>query len=122
MPKGINWFVGALVIAVTACSGMDYAMQTYSGIQPIKFSAYGKNWRVFDKPETGIMMITPSLGDAAVAGAAEGATLYLAGDMDAPVEVFQATAQRYLDSSGRGCQITSGRLVVDPQWEFSYSC
>lgn len=112
----------AVGLVSASCSGMSYAMKTYGDVQPVNFAAHGKTWRVFDKPESGLIMLTPSLGDAALAGAAEGATLWLAGSMDPTQLVFQSAAKDYLASTGRNCQILTARLVVDPQWEFSYAC
>ncbi len=108
--------------ASASCTGLSYAMETYGDVKPVNFDAYGRTWRVFDKPESGLIMLTPSIGDAAIAGAAEGATLGLAGSMDATQLVFQSAAKDFLASTGRNCRILTARLVVDPQWEFSYAC
>ncbi|NOD94318.1 hypothetical protein GS636_16125 [Ruegeria sp. HKCCD4884] len=112
----------AALLYTASCSGMSYAMKTYGDVDPINFEAYGRTWRVFDKPESGLIMLTPSLGDAALAGAAEGATFGLAGSMDPTQLVFQSAAAEYLKSTGRTCDIRSARLVIDPQWEFTYTC
>lgn len=114
--------LSAAILYTASCSSMSYAMKTYGDVDPINFEAYGRTWRVFDKPESGLIMLTPSLGDAALAGAAEGATLGLAGSMDPTQLVFQSAAAEYLKSTGRTCDIRSGRLVLDPQWEFTYTC
>jgi len=106
----------------TGCSGFDYAMETYGDTPPVAFTSQGKAWRIFDKPGDRIMMITPSLGDVAGAGMAEGLTLGTIGDQTAPVTHFRQAASDYLASTGRRCSITSTREVVDPQWEFTYEC
>lgn len=111
-----------LPIALCACSGINYAMQNYSDTKPVAFHDGRTEWRVFDKPHEGRLMITSSMGDAVAGGAAQGFTLGLSGPVGGPEGNFQRGAQAWLDASGRDCRITNGALVIAPQYEFFYTC
>jgi hypothetical protein len=110
------------LLCFAGCSGVDYAMQTYGEVTPVSFLSRGTSWRIFDKPEDQIMMVTPSIGDVVGAGIVEGITVGAIGNQTAPVTHFRLAASEYLTSTGRTCTITSTREVVDPQWEFTYEC
>lgn len=112
----------ASLLSLTACAGMNYAIENYTGVKPKTFAHDDKTFRVFDKPNEGRLMITPSLGDAAGAGMVQGLTLGLSGNMSGPEGKFQKATETYLRITGRKCRITNGALVVQPQWEFFYTC
>jgi hypothetical protein len=121
--RKLQIFKAALAgLLLAGCGGMNYAMQTYGDVKPVQFVSQNAVWRVFDKPAENLMMLTPSLQDAAAAGATEGITLGMSGDQDAPLPVFKAAAVEYLATTGRRCSITSSRKVLEPQWEFTYLC
>ena len=100
---------------LAGCSGMNYAIENYSDIKPIQFVQSGKTFRIFDKPIEGRLMITPSIGSAAVQGATFGAAA--AAEM-----TYKLAAQAYLDSTDRNCKAGDMTLVVQPQWETFYTC
>ncbi len=79
-------------------------------------------YRVFDHPKEQKIMTTSSVGTAAAAGAARSATFGL-GDPFAPEQRHEAAARKYLNDTGRTrCTITSGYLLMQPQYEFTYEC
>jgi hypothetical protein len=100
---------------------MNYAMENYTDVPITQFKYRDDTYRVFDKPHENRLMITPSIGAAAGAGAVKGLTLGLSGPMTVESE-FREVAQAYLDHNGRHCLISKGSLVVQPQWEFRYKC
>lgn len=112
----------AVCLIASGCSGLTYAMQNYSDTTPTRFNDGLTDWRVFDKPHEGRLMITSSIADAFAGGAAQGASFGLAGPVGGPEGHFQYGAQAFLNASGRKCHITNGALVVSPQYEFFYSC
>lgn len=114
----------AAVCALAGCAGINYAMENYSGVPVQRISHDDRGWRVYDKPQEGRLMITPSLGDSAGAGAATGLTLGLATSPYVYESTFKPTVQAYLaQKHGNGaCRITSADLVVKPQFEFFYEC
>jgi hypothetical protein len=112
----------ASVIAMTGCTGINYAVENYSGVDVERFEANGQTWRIFDKPAEGRLMITPTLGKAAAVGAAQGATFGLSRGGASPVQNFEAAANLFIKSRDKTCQVTSGSLVVNPQYEFFYTC
>lgn len=118
-PEGQNMKIKIIAIvsllSLTACSGMSYALDNYSGVDVQKTSYMGQEFRVFDKPEEQRLMITPSVGRAITQGATFGAA--------ATAEMtYQMAAQSFLDLSGRDCTVGDMKLVVQPQFETFYSC
>lgn len=114
--------IGIVLVACASCTEINYAGTHYSDISPVKFQYAGKTWRVFDKPSEGRLMITPSLGDAAAAGAIEGLTFGLSGNASGPEGAFHSASAAFLEQRSGSCRITNGALIIDPQWEFFYSC
>lgn len=111
----------ALAVLTAGCSGFRYANE-YRGVDVERFSWDGQTWRIFDKPEEGRLMITPTLLRSARQGFVGGLTLG-AFDTDIPKPRYQAAADGWLVNSGRTeCEITDGYEVTRPQWEFTYRC
>jgi hypothetical protein len=115
-----NIIVGASVLALTACSGMNEAITKYGSTRPVSYQISGQNWRIYDQPENGRLMITPSLSAAAGQGAVSGITYGMADNPYTQREAFEPPAVAYLAS--KGCKITGGHLVLNTQFEFEYSC
>lgn len=113
---------GTCLFALVGCAQLDYAMTEYGGIKPLQFAYSGKTWRIFDRPADGRLMITPTVGDAAAAGAVEGMTLGLSGNASGSEGVFHSAALAYLKTRSKSCKIYNGALVINPQWEFFYEC
>lgn len=109
-------------LSLAACGGLNYAMTNYSGVEVQRFAVSGTTYRIFDKPEENRLMITPTIGDAAAAGAIQGGTLGLSGDPLGPQSEFRAAAQAFLSARSRGCTISDGAKVVAAQYEFFYTC
>jgi len=117
--------VAALFAALTlsGCgANVSYIMNNYQGIEPVDFTvAEADTYRIFDKPDQRMMMITSSLSSAMGDGAIRGLTL---GAVEAtPAKpIFQRATEEYLASTGRSCSIIDGYLLIRPQWEFKYDC
>lgn len=118
--------VGACALMLAGCgAGAQYAMSEYSGVEVKSFALEGDDiYRVFDKPASNKLMITPSFGKAMMAGAAQGATFGAVDAMDTigPKPMFERATVEYLKSTGRTCRIVDGYVVIKPQWEFKYDC
>ena len=114
-------FITLLMLA--GCSGMSYAIKHYTSVKPERFEYAGENWRVFHKPLENRLMITPSYKSAMSGGFKTGLTLGLAGKQSDPENRFRTAAMMFVKSKvSDSCVITEGRLVVDPQYEYNYSC
>lgn len=108
--------------ALGGCAGANYAMQNYNGVPVQRVETAGDNWRIFDKPDEGRMMVTSSIGAAMAQGLGQG-LLFNAVDNTPPEPQFRQAARAYLDSTGReACQITDAYLIVRPQFEVTYDC
>lgn len=108
-------------VLLSACSdGFKYTVATYKDVEGKDYAILGETWRIFDKPDAGKMMITSSIENAAKAGAQRGLTYGLARKRWTTDPEFRPAATAYI--SQKGCQITSGRLLVWTQFEYDYTC
>lgn len=112
----------SMVLAVSGCGGINYAMTHYSGVDVVKFAYDGKTYRVFDKPTENRLMITPTIGDSAAAGLIQGGTLGLSGDPLGPQGEFRMAAAAFIAQRDDTCRVTDGAKVIHPQYEFFYTC
>lgn len=116
-----------LIVALPLCGcaggqAMQYAMSEYGGVPVQTHATAEDNYRIFDKPESGKLMITPSMAKAAAGGLVAGSTLGLADANEALTRPMTVAAQSYLASTGRQCRITATELIVKPQYEVKYDC
>jgi hypothetical protein len=109
-------------LAITGCAGVDYVLENYRGVEPIRFEMTDDAYRIFEHPNRNTIMITPSLGTSAGVGAVRGFT-FGAIDGLAPKPRFERAVRDYLDKTSRKhCEITDGYIVLDPQYEFKFRC
>ncbi len=102
------------------CAGFDEAVEItdeYAMTPVAEYDDAGGSWRIADKAAENRLKIAPSL--ARSFSAAFGGTVTF---VEQPREEYEAAVQGWLASSGRTCTVTSGQLLVSPQWEFRYSC
>jgi hypothetical protein len=116
------WCALSACICLGGCSSpaIEEAVATsreYTGTPVASYTDRSGLWRILDKPDESRLTISPSL--ARSIGSAFGPEVTFV--PPTPQET-QRTAQNWLASSGRACAITSGRLLISPQWEFTYSC
>ncbi len=111
--------VAAIVLG--GCASMDHMMQHYANTPVQEFRNHHDNFRIFDKPADGRVMITSSIESAAAQGLVGGLTFNPA--LAAPPKpIYEQAVAQYLAASGRQCTISDGYLLVQPQWEFRYTC
>jgi hypothetical protein len=114
------WTVIAAYVSLSGCTGFDEAVEIsdqYAGTPVVRYDNAGGSWRISDKPREGRLKIGPSL--AGSFSAAFGRTVTFTAP---PKDEYQDTVEGWLTSTGRNCTVTEGYLLVDPQWEFKYSC
>jgi hypothetical protein len=114
-----NYIACLSFVVLASCAGLNEAME-YSGTPPVSYNINGDVWRIFDQPEKNRLMITPSIGDSAASGAADGFTFGLAVNPYTLQATFEPAVEAYL--SERGCKVTSAKLIIRPQFEFEYAC
>jgi len=115
-----SWNVIAACVVLSGCAGFDEAVEVsdqYAGTPVARYDDAGGSWRISDKPNEGRLKIGPSL--AGSFSAAFGRTVTFTAP---PKDEYQDTVEGWLTSTGRSCTVTDGYLLVDPQWEFKYSC
>ena len=122
--QSLNRGIAISILLVTAgCAGANYAMQNYSGIDPVTWrsATVGSTFRIFDKPKENRLMITLGFGEATMQGVGSGLTLGAA-DTRTPSILYQDAAIEWLKATGRVCTATNTFLVIEPQYEVRYSC
>lgn len=114
-------FALLVFLALAACSdGHRYVMDEYSNMPIFRVPVDGAVWRVFDKPGQGKLMITPDFDVAVAEGFKRGAMFGLGKKRFREAGDFRPGAEAYLRP--KGCSITGGRLLIDGQYEFTYTC
>ena len=78
---------------------------------------------MFDRKDISHLMITPSIFESARSGAIKGATMFTVNISDDKGR-FTSVANAYLKKQRPSelCEIKSGEMIFDPQWEFVYLC
>ena len=114
MAKHLLFSLTALVF-LAGCSGLNYVMENYGDVESQAHYYNGQKFSIFDRPDVGRLMVTPSAGQAFL----EGLTFGLAAT---PEMTMQNAAQSYLDKTGRKCTVGDPKLIIDPQYEVFYSC
>ncbi len=100
-------------LALAGCAALDTVTQ-YSHVKFADYKDGRDDWRIFDKPSEGRLMITYNVERAAGPAFGQGTNL--------PKPRFQNAVEAWLTSTGRMCRITNGYPLVSAQWEFKYSC
>jgi len=113
------FLVLTLVCGLCSCSGFSYVYKNYGGVKVLKHHGPDFAIRVFDKPEEGRMMVTPTLGSSMAQGAVAGWTLGMV-DTSGSKRQMQTQAQDFLDHNERNATIYKGDMILKPQWEFWY--
>ncbi len=89
----------------------------YADVAMVNYSDSSGLWRIYDRPDENRMKIGPSLART-LSGAFGPEVTFV----PPTIGETQRTAQSWLASRGRSCTVTNGRLLVSPQWEFTYAC
>lgn len=108
---------------LSGCAGAQYAIDNYGKVKPVSFRSpsSGSGYRIYDKPEEGRLMITPTIGASFGGGAIKGATLGAVNVLNSEA-AYRMAAEEFTKSTGRTCRAESISLVIDPQYEVRYSC
>lgn len=110
-------------LIVTGCGNMGYVIKTYSDVEKTEFDFEDNTYRVFDRKDISKVMITPSIGQSLRGGAIKGATFGGLNIQDDKGR-FTSVATAYLkkERPSELCEVKSGEMILDPQWEFVYLC
>ncbi len=114
--------LAASLLLLCSCGNLGYIVKTYGKPNSKLQHHESKEMaiRIFDRPDLKKMMVTPTVGRAFGIGAGAGATfgLWTPGMDPFP---YQSAAQDWLNVNNRKSTITGGKLLVKPQWEFTYA-
>lgn len=117
--------IGGVFIVLTqaGCGNMGYVIKTYGDVEKTEIGHDGYTYRIFDRKDLSKVMITPSIGQALRGGAIKGATFGGINIQDDKGR-FTSVANDYLgkENPAKICDVKSGKMILDPQWEFVYLC
>ena len=110
-------------LILSGCGNMGYVIKTYGSVDKTELDYEEHTYRIFDRKDIGKVMITPSIGQAMRGGAIKGATFGGLNIQDDKGR-FTSVATTYLqkDRPTEICDVKSGEMILDPQWEFVYLC
>jgi hypothetical protein len=108
-------------LMLTGCQNAGYIMKTYNPVKKVVYSSPTGNWWVFDRPDLGKIMTTPTAGQIAPAAAISGVTVGLV-KLDPLVQAHQAIAQKHFAATGRKCTIKTSSEIWRPEFEHTYTC
>ena len=113
---------GAMLAGCNSTSGVGRAMSYPATSTAVFFG--GETYNVFEHKTDKSLMTTPSLGKSMAIGAAQTATLGAQSTATmSPQDKNAGAAQQYLNQTGRAnCRVGGGKVILPPQYEFSYQC
>lgn len=111
----------AMVGMLAGCQNAGYIMETYNKVpkQPVK-TASGTFW-IFDRPDQGKILTTPTPGSMIVPAYVSGLTLGAA-KLDPLVQAHQEVAREWFKKTGRSCEIKTSTEIWRPEYEHTYQC
>lgn len=111
-----------LPVGLGGCvANMGYLMDTYGGVQKQVIDVQDGSFWVFDRPDLGKVLTTPSAGTTIGPALVRGLTL-TGVDLMPLVQVHQEIALRWLRSTGRSCEIKTSSEIAKPEFEHVYVC
>lgn len=113
---------GAMLTGCTSTDGVGRAMSYPATSTAVTYG--GETYNVFEHKTDKTLMTTPTLGKSVAIGAAQTATLGTQNTATlSPQDKNAGAAQQYLNQTGRAaCRVGGGKLILAPQYEFTYSC
>ncbi|EUB95573.1 hypothetical protein PMI07_002061 [Rhizobium sp. CF080] len=110
-----------LCVMVAGCQNAGYIMDTYNKVGKQTVVTPGGNFWVFDRPDLGKILTTPTPGTIAGPAVFSGMTLGLV-KLDPIVQAHQAVAQMWFAKTGRICEIKTSSEIWRPEYEHLYVC
>jgi hypothetical protein len=110
-----------LALTLAACSAPQIIGDEYRNVPRTTFAHKGNTYRIFDKPNAGKLVVTPTVANAMSDSLLRKVTFGTYGNA-VPKSSMETAVAAYLTSGGRRCAATSATLVHKPQWEFAYTC
>lgn len=111
----------ALVAGLAGCQNAGYIMDTYNQVGKQIVQTPGGNFWVFDRPDLGKIMTSPSPGTIAGPAVFSGMTLGMV-KLDPVVQAHQAVAKMWFKQTGRTCEIKTSSEIWRPEYEHTYVC
>lgn len=106
-------FAAAAGLCLAGCAASSHLMDVYSGVQATNIDTPAGEYRIWDRPDLGVMLTSPS----APTILARGNNLGLDPEGD-----NVAAARLWFQRSGRNCRITHSTEALHPEYEHTYVC
>jgi hypothetical protein len=113
--------VVALSVLTGCVANAGYLMETYGGKPHETMELSGGSFWVWDRPDLGKLMTSPSPGTIAGPALISGLTLS-AVNVDPTLAVHQAVARLWFEKTNRKCEIKTSFEIARPEFEHGYIC
>lgn len=107
--------------ALAGCQNAGYLMDTYNSVKKQTVQTPGGSFWVFDRPDLGKIMTTPTPGTITVPTLVSSSTLGLI-NVDPVVAAHQNVAKQWFAKTGRNCTIKTSFEIWRPEYEHTYTC
>lgn len=111
---------GLACLSLVGCAAGP-VMETYGSISKQVVETDGGDFWVFDRPDIGKILTTPSPGTIAGPAFVSGLTLQ-AVKLDPVIAAHQAVARAWFAKTGRKCEIKTSFEIWRPEYEHTYTC
>ena len=111
----------AAIGALAGCQNAGYIMDTYNKVDKKTVHTAGGDFWVFDRPDVGKILTTPTAGTIAGPAVFSGMTLGLV-KLDPVVQAHRTVAEMWFKQTGRNCEITTSYEIWRPEFEHTYVC
>lgn len=114
-------FVVLFCLPLAACSqSMGTQLEYINKLHHVQMA--DDTYRIYDHPKGDRLMVSPSMGKIAVAGAVNGLTVGLANTLS-PAEARIAAAQQFMNQTGRShCRPVSSNELMRPNVQVVFDC
>lgn len=114
--------VVALVVVTAGCvPNAGYLMETYGARSHEVIEIGDGSFWVWDRPDLGKLMTSPSPGTIAGPALLRGLTLGAA-NLDPVLAVHQQVASLWFERTGRKCSLKTSFEIAKPEYEHTYQC
>jgi hypothetical protein len=111
----------AAALLLASCGTYSYLLETYNGVEKQTISMAGGSFWVWDRPDLGKLLTSPTPGTIAGPSFISGLTFQTV-KLDPVVASHQAVAAEFFRMAGRNCEIKTSFEIVRPEFEHTYRC
>lgn len=113
--------LAASALLLGGCATYSYLLSTYNGVDKTVVSGPGGSYWVWDRPDLGKILTSPSPGTMVPSLVVQNLTLSMA-NADPKLAAHQQVVMDWFARDGRNCEIKTSFEIARPEYEHSYIC